>query len=79
MKIPFRVRRDVRAVDQDFSLDAGIVGQQAHDRLAQRAFAAAGLSDDGKHFAGLQGKVHAPYRLHRPARGVIADMKILKL
>ena len=53
LQLLFRVRRDVRAVDQDFSLDAGIIGQQAHDCLAQRAFAAAGFSDDGKHLAGL--------------------------
>ena len=79
LELLFRIRRDVCAVYKNFSRHARVFGQQAHNGLEKRALAAAGFSDDGQHLARVQRQVNAPHRLHGSARGVVADVQVLKL
>ena len=78
LELLFRIRRDVRIVYKNFSCHARVFRQQAHNGLKQCAFAAAGFSDDGQHLARVQRQVNAPHRLHGSARGVVADVQVLK-
>ena len=62
---------DLAAVEPDAAGDRRAGGQQAHDRVGQRALAAAALADDAEDLAALERErdpIDRRRRLHRIAR-----------
>ena len=79
LHLPAAVRAQVFALEDDLSLDGLVAsGQQVHDGVGDRRFAAAGLADDGKDLAAVDGKVHVVDRGQVSALDFVVDAQVFE-
>ena len=79
LHLPAAVRAQVVALEDDLPFDLLVAaGQEVHDGMGDRGFAAAGFSDDGQDLAAVDGQIHVVDRGQVPALDFIVDAQVFE-